>query len=221
MASVVDICNLALAHLGDSATVSSIDPPEGSAQADHCARFYPIARDTLLESHQWGFTVRRAALARLADVAGPEWDYAYAVPTGMLNVISVLPADATDDYVEAPLVFWSQAPVMSGARYNTQPFTIETMADGSQAILTDQVDAWARYTVSITDSSKFSPLFVGCLSWLLARYLAGPVLKGDAGVAAGRTCFNTYLQRVRDATESDSNQRQTKPAHVVSWMAAR
>lgn len=51
MASEVDICNLALARLGDNATVASIDPPEGSAQAEHCARFYAIARDSLLEMH--------------------------------------------------------------------------------------------------------------------------------------------------------------------------
>ncbi len=49
MPSVVDLCNLALAYLGDDATVASIDPPEGSAQAEHCQRFYPIARDTLLQ----------------------------------------------------------------------------------------------------------------------------------------------------------------------------
>ena len=46
MASDVDVCNLALAHLGDEATVASISPPEGSAQAGHCARFYPMARDS-------------------------------------------------------------------------------------------------------------------------------------------------------------------------------
>ena len=33
MSSVVDICNIALSRLGDRATVTSIDPPEGSAQA--------------------------------------------------------------------------------------------------------------------------------------------------------------------------------------------
>ena len=58
MASEVDICNLALGHLGDNATVSSISPPEGSAQAEHCARFYPIARDALLEMHNWNFAMR-------------------------------------------------------------------------------------------------------------------------------------------------------------------
>ena len=60
MASEVDICNLALSHLGDTATIASLDPPEGSAQAEHCARFYPIARDSLLEMHAWGFATSRA-----------------------------------------------------------------------------------------------------------------------------------------------------------------
>ena len=72
MASVVDICNLALGHLGDPATVSSIDPPEGSAQAQHCARFYPIARDSLLEMHSWNFSTYREALAHLQPA---EWIY--------------------------------------------------------------------------------------------------------------------------------------------------
>ena len=55
MATEVDICNLALAHLGDDATIASINPPEGSAQAEKAARFYPIARNTLLELHSWNF----------------------------------------------------------------------------------------------------------------------------------------------------------------------
>ena len=37
MATEVDICNLALAHLGDNATIASLKPPEGSAQAEHAA----------------------------------------------------------------------------------------------------------------------------------------------------------------------------------------
>ena len=65
MASAVDICNLALARLGDSATVASIDPPEGSAQSEHCARFYPLARRQIFEAHNWSFLIRREKLAPL------------------------------------------------------------------------------------------------------------------------------------------------------------
>ena len=84
MASEVDICNLALARLGDNATVASIDPPEGSAQAEHCARFYAIARDSLLEMHAWKFATRRVQLAKLT-VPSWDWSFAYAEPTGALQ----------------------------------------------------------------------------------------------------------------------------------------
>ena len=33
MADAVSICNLALAHIGEEATIISLDPPEGSAEA--------------------------------------------------------------------------------------------------------------------------------------------------------------------------------------------
>lgn len=97
MASVIDIVNLSLSFLGDTATVSSIDPPEGSAQAEHCARFYPLARDSLLEMHTWGFSTKRIQLAMLTS-GWPEWTYCYAQPTDALNLLAVLPPEATDDY---------------------------------------------------------------------------------------------------------------------------
>ena len=62
MSSVVDICNIALSRLGDRATVTSIDPPEGSAQADHCRRFYPIALKTILATYNWSFATTRKEL---------------------------------------------------------------------------------------------------------------------------------------------------------------
>ena len=34
MVSKTDICNLALSHFGQAADISSIDPPDGSAEAE-------------------------------------------------------------------------------------------------------------------------------------------------------------------------------------------
>lgn len=89
MPSKIDICNLALAHLGDEATYSSIAPPEGSAQAEHCARFYPVARDALLEAHAWTFATTRArSRRRRTRPAG--WLYAYARPNESMCLLAVL-----------------------------------------------------------------------------------------------------------------------------------
>ena len=51
MTPTVDVCNLALAHIGQAATISAVDPPEGSVYAELCAHMYPLAMGVLLEAH--------------------------------------------------------------------------------------------------------------------------------------------------------------------------
>lgn len=216
MASEVDICNLALGHLGDTATVASLDPPEGSAQAEHCARFYPIARDSLLEMHPWGFATKRVQLAQLGT-GWPEWDYSYAQPADALNIIAVLPPYATDDYSQG----LSNVPVAAGGSYVPQAFSCELDANGADVIYTDQEDAVLRYTALVTDTTKFSPLFVMSLSWHLASMLAGPILKGDVGAAESKRCTAMMQAYLSKATESDAGQRRINPQHNVGWINGR
>ena len=223
MASEVDICNLALAHLGDTATVSSLNPPEGSAQAEHCARFYPIARDTLLELHRWNFSMRRSVPASLTS-DWTEWEYAYALPANTMTVLSVLPDDSTDDYSTrfAPAdTLLSYAPIVAAGAYTPQAYTIETLADGQLVLYTDQENAVLRYTVRITDTTKFSSLFVMSLSWHLASMLAGPIIKGETGAAEAKRAVQMLGQYLIQAQSEDSNQRSVKPEHIVKWMSGR
>lgn len=203
MSSEIDICNLALAHLGDSATVASIAPPENSAQAAHCARFYPMARDRLLSMHSWGFAVRRNLLAPMDnEIQTTTWAYTYAAPNQMLTMLAVLADDATEDG-------------------ESQPFEQEAKSDGSILVLTNQAEAVGRYTKLITDTTKFSQPFVDCLSWLLASDLAGPIIKGDAGTSASRSCYAIFRERFMLATRIDSGNRRAPPDHAVGWLTAR
>lgn len=226
MPSAVTICNLALAHLGDTATVSSIDPPEGSAQSEHCARFYQVALDGLLEMHFWNFSMRRAQLASVTN-PWPEWKYAYAVPGDAINLISVLPPDAYDDYStrfvpsDTPMYLYNYSPMIAAGRYVPQAFTVETRPDGSQVLYTNQENAVLRYTAHVTDPTLFSPLFVMTLSWHLASMLAGPIIKGDAGAAEAKRCAQMMLLYLKEAQESDAQQRSIKPEHVVPWTSGR
>lgn len=219
MASEVDICNLALAHLGDEATVASLSPPEGSAQADHCARFYPIARDALLQMHPWGFASQEINLA-VTTATRNRWAYCYAQPNDMLAARAIvpifdaqaLPAGCIPHSFEAVAAAISPAP---------QPFVCEADADGTLLICTNQPTAILRYTARVTDTTKFSPLFITTLSWYLASMLAGPLLKGDAGRAEAERCLTVMQQSLDKATESDANQEYGTPAHVVPWMRGR
>lgn len=200
MASDVDICNLALARLGDSATVASIDPPEGSTQAEHCARFYSVARNTLLELHDWSFATRRKALALTAESSWG-WSFAYASPSEALRIVAVLPA-------------------LVNAVAASQPYEIES-GGSTNLILTNQDDAVARYTALVTDTTRFPPLFVEALSWLLASYLAGPLIKGDAGAAMARSCYQSFMLVLGQAKVSDASQRSITPEHIPAWIGGR
>lgn len=226
MPSVVDICNLALAHLGDDATVASIDPPEGSSQAEHCARFYPIARDTLLQSHNWSFASKRILLS---SVTNPYtmWKYAYAVPGDMMVAVAILPPDAEDDYAIRPYPAdrtgwgWLTPPMTGAGTYVPQPYSIETDASGSKVIYTNQETALLRYQALVTDPTRFDPLFAVALSWHLASFLAGPVVKGTEAAAETKRCLQMAAIYVAQAKQSDSNQRNVKVEQITPWMSGR
>ena len=201
MASAVDICNLALSHLGDEATVSAISPtPDGSVQAMHCARFYPIARDSLLEMHPWKFALRRVDLSALA-VNSYGWAFAYATPK-CIKALSVL---APDDDTNA----------------KSQPYEMASASDGTEIILTNLNEAQLLYIAQVTDTTKFSPLFVDALSWLLASYLAGPIIKGDTGMQIARNCYTNFRMAFSLATVSDANQQKADIEHTPDWIGNR
>lgn len=201
MASEVDIVNLALSHLGEDATVSSIDPPEGSAEAEHAAMFYPQARDALLEMHEWRFATKRVLLALTASGTF-EWTYAYALPAGVLRALAVLPATASAD--------------ADGEDYDQQ-----LDADDVQIILTHCEDASLKYIARVFDPTRFPPLFVDAVSWLLAAHMAGPLIKGQQGREVAKGCMQMFSVALAQARQSDANQRQVRPTHTPDFIGAR
>lgn len=192
MASDVDICNLSLSHLGDDATVSSIDPPEGSAQAEHCAKFYPVARNALLEMHDWRFAGKRVVLANVDNPLG-SWQFAYALPPDCIAPRAVLLPQTTDDN-------------------DTHDFIVETADNGDLVLYTNVGQATLRYTALATNTTKFTPLFVAALARLLASYLAGLVVKGDAGMKVAKIQYDSFINiEFPHAASADSNARKSNP----------
>lgn len=225
MASETDIANMALSHIGEEANVSSINPPEGSVYADYCARWYPFARDSVIQEHEWSFAKRRIALAQLA-YNYPMWQYAYAYPDDCLKVFAILPPEAQNDYSIGlppqpyPYPFYGHA-IVPGGMYTPQEFDTEGDSNGNQIILTNQPNALARYVVRVTDTTKFSPLVVMTISRLLASLLAGPIIKGSEGAQVASGQFTAYQRALAEAITADSQQRRVKPLQVVPWIAGR
>lgn len=225
MASDIDICNLALGRLGDIAQVTSISPPDGSPQAAHCARFYPMARDSLFEMHSFSSGVIRLTLTpATVPVAAPEWQFAYSLPAGTLSVLAVYDPNASDDVV-FPVAQYHNAPFdMTGvASITPQNFVVESDSNGNAVLYTNQENATALISQRVMDTSKFPPLVVDSLAWLLASYLAGPILKGEVGMEMAQACLKAFTAIFSKATMSDANSRRLNPTQstIASWMSNR
>lgn len=221
MASEVDISNLALGHIGSKANVQSINPPDGSAEALHCSRFYPIARDVTLESHEWGFATVRGVLALLADVPPPGWLYAYSVPVDCRNIIDLIdPNSPAFNPLPERGLHWQDDV------YNPEPvpYELESRADGTGIIYTNLASAQIRYVRSVTDTTKYSAQFVDAVSRLLASYVAGPIIKGDTGMAVSKAMYGAFMTSLGAARTNDANNRRRSVAQSqrqASWISNR
>lgn len=149
MTTDIDICNMALSHIGARSAIS--DFQEASVEAQQCRLLYAPARDAVLREHPWNFATRRQALAEMnRDAVG--WGYGYALPTDCLVARSLV----TD-------------------RPDLPPIPFEVLGD---ALYTDQEQAVLTYTSRVIEVRLFDPMFVVALSWRLALDLV-PSITGS------------------------------------------
>lgn len=195
MASTIDICNMALAHLGEIPNVSSIDPPEGSSHAEKCARFYPIALGVTLEMRNWPFAMKRVQLALQENDLPGAWLFKYQLPSDCLRAVSVLPAGAWDEIKQS------------------ENFTTE-----GNALYTNAHQATLRYLHPVTDTTKFLPSFSVAVSWLLASYLAGAITR-DTKVK--QWCYEMFREELAISAQSAANASQTTMDHTPGWISDR
>lgn len=146
--SDVEICNMALAHVG-AAMITSLDDPIKEAKL--CKLFYAHDRDRTLDEREWTFAVKRAKLIELADP--PAWGYGHQFQ---------LPPDCGS---------------VRYAGYAGQPQEAEDMdyrIEGDR-LLTDYDTVYIRYLAEITDPSIIPSSVIQVIVLRLAASLAIPI----------------------------------------------
>ena len=111
MASIVDVCNVALGAVG-APLINSIDDANTGARL--CKANFPLVRDATLEERPWSFAVRRRAYTRENAVPAFGYSYQYLYGSDVLRIIEAYEVDPGDlDYVvEEP-----PHPVRRGGRH--------------------------------------------------------------------------------------------------------
>ena len=214
MASEVDICNTALSHLGSDAQISSINPPDGSREAGYCKRFYPLARKEMIEQHNWSFALKRQTLAEVTNDS-KAWIYAYALPADCLKPVRVLTFQLYCTIFEQPDSY--PAPVYAAFDDSlSAPYTIE---DG--VLYCNEPEAVLLYKRDVVDTSRFTPMFVNALSYMLASYIAGPIIRGKDGSSTAQGLRELARSIGSQAAISNSNMQSSTAGHTAGHLTAR
>lgn len=209
MASVVQICNMALSHIGSEARVSSISPPDGSVEAGHCVTFYDMARTELIEPGNWRFALKRAALAEVTN-ASSTWAYAYEMPSDCMAPKRILRAGTG-------LTVFNQ----DTAQFSTQDADSADFEIEGEVLYTNEPAAVLVYVRDVTDTTRFTPSFTSALSYLLASYLAGPIIKGNEGTRVGDGMRERAMALADIAASASANASSTSHTFVPSSIQAR
>lgn len=210
MASKLNIWNLAIAHLGEKAGLSSADAPYSSREAELCGQYYDMARQLMLAKIKPAYARRRIAAADvtadLGDDMPEQWQFAYARPGGAISIVGVYSPNNMNDEDDATYEFESD--------------------DTDPVIYCNIENAIIRWIDDVEDTDKFAPFEVVGLSWLLASMLAGPIIKGKDGMAVSEACEKKAWAYLNQANTEDANQRQRREIredsrHKPAWIEAR
>lgn len=209
MSSVVEICNMALSHIGVR-RIQSLT--EATKEARTCNLLYEPLRDASLEDHDWGFARKNVVLAATSD-SYTNWEYAYAWPSDCISARKIIDEDGS--YTGTSYDIDNDRSVQVGkVKFE---IGINDAKDG-KIILTDKADAELRYTAKVTNSTLFSPIFVAALSLRLASDLVQP-LRADASLQGLLLQqYQTILFRARSV---DSNQGYEEPNNVNVFVRSR
>jgi hypothetical protein len=188
--SKVEICNRALALLGQSGVLST--GQEGQ-EARACELMYDPTVRALLEKGNWTFATRRAKLRMLDETPVFEFDYAFVLP---------------GEYLKKQAVFFDGIEVRDTNRYSIEDGKLLTNYNGG---------VYMKFTYMLVDPKKFSELFAEAVARGIATRTSRDIVEAPATLI--QELENNEKIAIREAMSFDSmNQSITTgfPAPVVA-----
>ncbi len=165
MATSIDICNMALHHLGTTKLITAFSDATEEARA--CGLFYDPARKHVLASFPWNFACKFATLALVSGGDPHGYTYAYQLPSDNITVRKIF-----------------------NESYQLGPIDFKVVG---QELWTNQEDVVIEYTYDLTVENLFDAAFITALSHKLAADLAMPLSKKRVLAESQLTAYFGYL----------------------------
>lgn len=193
--SVTDICNQALARVGEEAIMDVADTSSKLARICNVV-FFPTFAE-MARMAEWNCLKKRVALAQLSTAPAFEWLYQYQLPSDFISLVEV-----------------------NGTAYNGEPqddWEIE-----GRVLLTDAETANIRYIAEDQDTTKWDTLFVGAFVVLLASRIAVRIRQDEGLSQALLTEFERVaLPRARMKDGNEKRTARFDPTAQSRFVASR
>ncbi|MCM1339943.1 MAG: hypothetical protein NC191_09760 [Muribaculaceae bacterium] len=182
--SKTEIFNIALTNLGITAPLQNTN--ERTPETIILNNYYDLAKDTVLEDHEWSFASAYKNLSTAYEKSpDPNYQYAFTFPNDCIAPRAIInPADNKE-----------------------KKFLPAVDSAGQKIILTNCNPCILRYTKRITNENFFTASFVNALGFYLA-YLSAQGICGSANKK--NTNLQDYQIAMRKAIVTDARKTEIK-----------
>lgn len=156
LASIIDICNMALTLIGEP-SITSLD--EGTVVSNKCDSLWVPSRDFVQDQWDWPECIKRATLVLSTDLPNHGWAYKYALPSDYLHLIDLYEHNdwEADFSIEGGFLFTDHASAnISYVGKNSDPTTWSTY-------LVECVKHWMASQLSIAIAGARADMILGRL----------------------------------------------------------
>lgn len=232
----LSIANRALLSVGARIQISSLNPSDGSAEADAVSVLWTPTFESLGRAAHWNCLGKQATLSLIAAAQGtPEnpdgttypvpptpWLYSYAYPSDCLDIRYIVPSLPVQVGGTVPATTINNSAgtwIPTGAQI---PYLVQTASTANNSpvlvILTNQDQAQVVYTVNQPNPAAWDSLFQSAMVASLGAYLV-PAL--SLSMPLMQLSIQTAEKAIQIARVADGNEGVTVMDHLPDWMRAR
>lgn len=236
MADQLSIANRALLSIGARAQISSLNPSDGSSEANAISVLWAPTFEQLGRSAPWNCLTKQQTLSLLMAAKGtPEnplgvtlpipptpWLYAYAYPSDCLLfrfVVPSLPVDATGTVPDTTLANSAGTWLPTNGQI---PFAVSSSVDSHNnplsIVLTNQCQAQAVYNTNNSNPAFWDSMFQAGMVASLAAFLV-PAL--NLSLPLMKMSMEVADRTIARARGQDGNEGVTVMDHLPDWIMAR
>lgn len=231
----VTIVNSALAEIGAQASVSSINPSDGSAEGNVASLLYQTKIDDLHRAAHWNFTRFQTPLTLIKAAKGtPEnplgtttlippapWAYSYAYPSNCLKARYILPIMPTIGG-QVPFTTADNAAVPGYTSDFAVKFItgidLDPLGNQVRVILTNMSQATLVYTARVSDPNLWDANFTQAAISYLGAWFVNALARN---AALHKDQMQIAMQVIAKARITDGNEGPVTMDHMPDWIRAR